>query len=125
MATMNTSSHGVTLTQDGARTQNKDINNNTSISTDLPEFRDEQSRPEDEAETAPFQTSPRFWVVIIALCFTAVLSALEGTIVSNALPTVIGALGGGEQYLWAVNGYFLPRYYRTHPTHWRLLTGRL
>lgn len=50
-----------------------------------------------------------FWSIIIALCVTSVLSSLEGTIVSTALPTIVAKLGGQEVYIWAVNSYFLTR----------------
>jgi hypothetical protein len=48
-----------------------------------------------------------------ALSVTAILSALEGTVVSTALPTIIRGLVSGELYLWAPNGYFLPKYATT------------
>jgi hypothetical protein len=57
-----------------------------------------------------FQRGPRFWGIMVALSVTAILSALEGTVVSTALPTIIRDLGGGDLYLWAPNGYFLPKY---------------
>jgi hypothetical protein len=50
-----------------------------------------------------------FWCIILALCVTGILSALEGTIVSTALPTIMQDLGGAELYIWSVNGYFLAR----------------
>lgn len=51
----------------------------------------------------------RFWVILLAIGFSGLLSALEATITSTALPTVIAELGGGggDLYIWAVNGYFL------------------
>jgi hypothetical protein len=50
-----------------------------------------------------------FWCIILGLCVTGILSALEGTIVSTALPTAVQDLGGAELYIWSVNGYFLAR----------------
>ncbi|TPX23997.1 hypothetical protein DIZ76_013340 [Coccidioides immitis] len=49
----------------------------------------------------------RFWAIIAALAVDGLLTALEATITSTALPTIIGALGGADQYIWAVNVYFL------------------
>lgn len=49
----------------------------------------------------------RFWTILLAIGFSGLLSALEATITSTALPTVIAELGGGDFYIWAVNGYFL------------------
>ena len=48
-----------------------------------------------------------FWSIIIALAFAGLLTALEATIVSTALPTIINDLGGGDLYIWTVNIYFL------------------
>src|SRR6187549_49923 len=49
----------------------------------------------------------RFWAILAALSFACLPSALEATITSTALPTMIADLGGGDLYVWAVNGYFL------------------
>lgn len=49
----------------------------------------------------------RFWAILVAISFSGLLAALEATITSTALPTVIADLGGGDIYVWAVNGYFL------------------
>jgi hypothetical protein len=68
---------------------------------------------EKDSKKRTFQRGPRFWGIMVALSVTAILSALEGTVVSTALPTIIRDLGGGELYLWAPNGYFLPKYAAT------------
>ena len=49
----------------------------------------------------------RFWMIVVALSVTSLLTAMEATITSTALPTIIADLGGGDLYIWAVNGYFL------------------
>jgi hypothetical protein len=51
----------------------------------------------------------RFWCIMIALVSSGLLSTLEGTIISTALPTIIRDLGGGDLYTWAINAYFLTR----------------
>ena len=51
----------------------------------------------------------RYWTVIVALSVTAFLPAMEGTVVSTALPTIVQELHGGELYVWVVNSYFLTR----------------
>jgi hypothetical protein len=51
----------------------------------------------------------RFRCLLLALAVTSVLSALEGTIVSTALSTIVEDLGGAELYIWTANGYFLTR----------------
>jgi MFS family permease len=49
----------------------------------------------------------RFWAIIIALSLTGLLSTIEGTIVTSALPTITKALGGSNAYIWVPNAYFL------------------
>jgi hypothetical protein len=49
----------------------------------------------------------RFWMIVVSLSFTSLLTALEATITSTALPSIIADLGGSDLYIWAVNGYFL------------------
>ena len=86
---------------------------NGATPKDEPQRADSDLANSNHEETT-MQSKPhrgaRFWAIITSLAVTSILSALEGTIVSTALPTVVQALGGGELYLWVVNGYFLPRY---------------
>ncbi|KAI1845894.1 hypothetical protein JX266_007981 [Neoarthrinium moseri] len=51
--------------------------------------------------------STRFWAVVCSLSFTALCSSIEGTIITSALPTITKDLGGGNDFLWVPNGYFL------------------
>jgi EmrB/QacA subfamily drug resistance transporter len=45
--------------------------------------------------------------VLIALMLTLLLAALDQTIVSTALPTIIGDLHGFDRYTWVVTAYLL------------------
>ncbi len=91
----------------------------SNVNNEAPDGRSNEPSSEKSATEAPlepdFKRGPRFWAIMFALCVTGVLSALEGTVVSTALPTVIRSLGGGEEYLWGVNGYFLARYVLSPP----------
>ncbi|KAM0323354.1 hypothetical protein ACHAQA_008947 [Verticillium albo-atrum] len=49
----------------------------------------------------------RFWAIMLAMGFAGLLTALEATITSTALPTIIADLQGGDLFIWAANGYFL------------------
>lgn len=49
----------------------------------------------------------RFWAIILALAMTGMLTALEATITSTALPTIVDALQGANLYVWVINLYFL------------------
>src|SRR6186713_1096206 len=51
----------------------------------------------------------QYAIIIGALCVVSSLPALEGTVVSTALPSIMKDLGGGEAYVWVVNAYFLSR----------------
>ncbi|OJD30957.1 major facilitator superfamily protein [Diplodia corticola] len=49
----------------------------------------------------------RFWAIFFGLAVTALISGMEGVILSTALPTISRDLGPGENYSWVVNAYFL------------------
>jgi EmrB/QacA subfamily drug resistance transporter len=63
------------------------------------------------ADTAPAVTSTkkgwRFWAVFPALCITALLAAVESTVVSTALPSIVHEISAGEDYVWILNVYLL------------------
>jgi len=58
----------------------------------------------DSPEDAPRR---RVLVVISALMLTMLLAALDQTIVSTALPTIVGELGGVDHLSWVVTSYLL------------------
>src|ERR1043165_834243 len=51
--------------------------------------------------------APRFALVIGALLVVMLLASLDQTIVSTALPTIVGDLGGLEHISWVVTAYLL------------------
>lgn len=61
--------------------------------------------------TEPTTTEPkqrlRLWLIVVSLSFTSLLTSMDATITSTALPSIIADLGGGDLYVWSVNGYFL------------------
>ena len=65
---------------------------------------------EDKADTSS-QLDWRVWVIFSGLAVSALLSALEGSIISTALPTITADLNSGANYLWVINLYFLTRYW--------------
>ncbi|KAI9037318.1 major facilitator superfamily MFS_1 [Aspergillus affinis] len=56
---------------------------------------------------APLRKSWRFWAIILSLSLTGLCSAIEGTIITSALPTITATLKGGNAYIWVPNAYFL------------------
>ncbi|PBK81733.1 iron permease [Armillaria gallica] len=49
--------------------------------------------------------SASFWFVILAINLSSFLALMEGTIMSNALPTIVDALHGGNTYVWVGSAY--------------------
>jgi hypothetical protein len=64
-----------------------------------------------EAEHTPTTSGKgwRFWAVFPAICVTTMLTAVESTVVSTALPFIVHELDAGDLYVWFVNVYFLTR----------------
>src|SRR5690242_21646325 len=50
---------------------------------------------------------PSLWAVIGGLMLVLLLASLDQTIVSTALPTIVGELGGLEHLSWVVTAYLL------------------
>jgi MFS family permease len=44
---------------------------------------------------------------LFVLALAGLLTASEATITSTVLPVIVSKLGGGDNYIWAANGYFL------------------
>jgi hypothetical protein len=59
------------------------------------------------AEPGPTKKTFRFYAIIVALALTGLLGAMESTITSTALPTIVADLGGAELFIWVVNGFYL------------------
>src|ERR671927_444935 len=60
-----------------------------------------------ETERAGRVTGRRLWFIIGALLVGMLLAALDQTIVSTALPTIVGDLGGLNHLSWIVTAYLL------------------
>ncbi|KAG6365693.1 hypothetical protein INS49_007304 [Diaporthe citri] len=59
------------------------------------------------AETKPFKPTRAFWLVMLSIAVLSLCGSVESTVVVNALPTIVAALGGGNLYLWVPNAFFL------------------
>ena len=55
----------------------------------------------------PAQHAPRVGLIFTALMLVLLLASLDQTIVSTALPTIVGDLGGIEHLSWVVTSYLL------------------
>ncbi|GGJ54625.1 MDR family MFS transporter [Glutamicibacter ardleyensis] len=59
-------------------------------------------------ESAPLLlTQRRIWIIFSALIAGMMLSSLDQTIVSTAMPTIVGQLGGVEHQAWITTAYLL------------------
>ncbi|MEU9625895.1 MFS transporter [Streptomyces luteogriseus] len=58
-------------------------------------------------ETAPPATTGRRGAVVAALMLSMALAALDATIVSTAVPQIVGDLGGFSVFSWLFSGYLL------------------
>lgn len=52
-------------------------------------------------------TKRRIWIIFSALLAGMMLSSLDQTIVSTAMPTIVGQLGGVEHQMWITTAYLL------------------
>jgi hypothetical protein len=68
---------------------------------------------EGQADDAPPKDTThygwRFWMIILSLCFTSLLTAIEATVTATALPSIARELDSRELYVWFVNALFLSR----------------
>ena len=62
---------------------------------------------ETTIEAGPGSTDRSLVVIFVALCTGTLLAALDQTIVSTALPTIVGELGGLDHLSWVVTVYLL------------------
>ncbi len=64
--------------------------------------------PERTTDSAPFLlTQRRIWIIFGALIAGMFLASLDQTIVSTAMPTIVGELGGVEHQVWITTAYLL------------------
>lgn len=71
----------------------------------------EISQPGEDSlsETKAGSRGWRFWAIFVSLAVTALLSAMEGGIMSTALPAITRSVNAKENYVWVINVYFLTR----------------
>ena len=61
-----------------------------------------------EGSAPPLLLTPRrIWIIFSALIAGMLLSSLDQTIVSTAMPTIVGKLGGVENQAWITTAYLL------------------
>ena len=66
-----------------------------------------QDGEDEDASQPPHKYGWRFYAIYSSLIASSLLSALDGSIVSTALPTIAETLDMGANSVWAANIYFL------------------
>ncbi|KAK0618507.1 multidrug resistance protein Fnx1 [Bombardia bombarda] len=67
---------------------------------------DDGSGPQAEQQPVAVKTW-RFWGIIVSLQLISMLSALDTSVVSTALPSILRDLGKSDGWVWIANAYFL------------------
>lgn len=62
---------------------------------------------ETEVTDGPIAAQKPIWLIFTGLMLAMVLASLDQTIVSTALPTIVGELGGLNSLAWVVTAYLL------------------
>ncbi|GAB4062656.1 MDR family MFS transporter [Angustibacter speluncae] len=63
--------------------------------------------PAAQAGSPLLLTQRRIWIIFSALIAGMLLASLDQTIVSTAMPTIVGDLGGVEHQVWTTTAYLL------------------
>jgi hypothetical protein len=88
---------------------NGDMSNSDQEPTGIATDRKDDTSSDCIPAAGSTNKSWRFWTIITSLSITGVLGAIDGTILTTALPSIAAALGGGEKYVWVISAYFLAR----------------
>src|SRR5947208_14352057 len=67
----------------------------------------ENGQPENGQPETGRPENPRVRLIFVALLLVLLLAALDQTILSTALPTIVGDLGGIAHLSWVVTAYLL------------------
>lgn len=70
---------------------------------------EEPPTTEEQEENDDFHPGWRLRVIIVGLGVTLLLTALENTVVTVAMPVIISDLGMGSDYIWITNAFFICR----------------
>jgi len=65
----------------------------------------QDASPKEESQL--MRKSPRFWAILVVLSLISLVTALEATVTSTVLPSIVADLDGGDDYIWISNAYFL------------------
>ncbi|KAI8268493.1 Efflux pump FUS6 [Colletotrichum sp. SAR11_239] len=88
--------------------------NRVNSNPDSPVTLNDKTQAEATADLTSDENAPKsggrgwaFWAIFASLSVTALLSSMEGGIMSTALPAISRAVDAERDYIWVVNVYFL------------------
>ncbi|KAH8769241.1 major facilitator superfamily domain-containing protein [Hyaloscypha finlandica] len=84
-----------------------DAGESSSKDTGVGELNNVSVETDTSVQPATTKKSFGFYPTIVALALLSLLTSLEATITSTALPTIIASLGGADLYVWIATGYYL------------------
>lgn len=68
------------------------------------------ARPDLDGSAGPATTTQRslaFWMIILGLGITLLLSAFENTVITTAAPAILAEIDLGGNWIWVTNAFFL------------------
>ena len=100
--------------------QNSNLKKNDPSPDQEGNIKSHESSPEREPKTATSQLDRKAWIIFSGLVVSALISALDGSIVSTALPTIAADLGLGGKFVWDLPAPKLP----IEPPHFHIACWR-
>jgi MFS family permease len=79
--------------------------NTTAASSEFP--RDTNDTSPSSGATTSQKKGYQFWLILLALCVSTLLVAIDLSILSTALPTIAADLSSSSLYVWIINAYVL------------------
>lgn len=70
----------------------------------------DMARPDLDGSAGPAATTQRslaFWMIILGLGITLLLSAFENTVITTAAPAILAEIDLGGNWIWVTNAFFL------------------
>ncbi|KAI1134687.1 MFS general substrate transporter [Hypoxylon sp. FL0543] len=77
-------------------------NKSTTLEVATPPGSDTEPGPSDD-----FHPGLRLWIIVVGLGVTLLLTALENTAITVAIPIIVSELELGENYIWVTNAFFI------------------
>ena len=66
----------------------------------------QKQQQQEEQQTVPMSTRTwRFWSVFLGCCLISLLSGIDATVITTALPTIVRELGGADEFVWVANSF--------------------